>query len=153
FLLLCGLNMGFKRMECATLRAGEIALRQRHKFAKYISFNFSDTDSFVQRLRTKTEVFGEWLLWTLTVQAMDWVLYRRRQQTHITKGDGKGRAIPYSAESLVLLTDNGHSFTKPTKNANSNNQLTNTWNRLLRRVRKDHPTFRWLPHEALRDTS
>ena len=68
FLLLCGLNLGFKRMECATLRVGEIHLRTLHDYAKYINFEFSEEDSFVRRLRTKTEVYGEWILWPLTVQ-------------------------------------------------------------------------------------
>ena len=155
FLLLCGLNLGFKRMECATLRVGEIHLRTLHECAKYINFEFSKEDSFVRRLRTKTEVYGEWILWPFTVKAMEWVLSRRRHQTHITKGDGKGREILFSPTSLVLLNDSGHSFTKPTENGNPNHQITAAWTRLLQRIRKDKgmEDFPWLPHESLRDTA
>jgi integrase len=153
FLLLCGLNLGFKRMECATLRFGEIVLNQFHDHAKYIDFPLAASDSFVRRLRTKTEVYGEWILWPLTVEAMKWILARRKKQTHIVKGDGAGRPIPLGKESLVLLNDNGHALTKPTKGGNPNHQITNMWTRLLKRVRKDHPTFPRLPHEALRDTA
>ncbi len=153
FLLLCGLNLGFKRMECATLRVGEISLHTMHDFAKYIAFDFSETDSFVRRLRTKTEVYGEWILWPLTVSAMEWVLKRRRKQVRITKGEGRGREIPCTPTALVFLNDSGHSFTKPTANGNPNHQITNGWTRLLRRVKKDHEEFPWLPHESLRDTA
>lgn len=153
FLLLCGLNLGFKRMECATLRVGEIQLQHLHEFANYIDFEFTADLSFVRRLRTKTEVYGEWLLWPLTVTAMEWVITRRKGQTKITMGDGNGRPIPFSADALVLLSDAGHSFTKPTKNGNPNHQLTNMWNRLLRRIHRDHTDFPPLPHETLRDTA
>jgi len=154
FLLLCGLNLGFKRMECATLRVGEIHLRTLHDHAKYIDFQFSEADSFVKRVRTKTGVYAEWMLWPLTIQAMEWALKKRKRQTHILKGDGKDREIPFNSESLVLLTDSGHSFTKPTKTNNPNHQITNAWNRLLKRIRDDgHESFPCLPHESLRDTS
>ncbi len=155
FLLVCGLNMGFKRMECATLRVGEIHIRTLHEYAKYINFEFSSDDSFVRRLRTKTEVYGEWILWPLTVKAMEWVLNRRRLQTQITKGDGMGTVIPFLPTSLVLLNDNGHSFTKPTENGNPNHQITAAWTRLLNRIRQDKgmENFPWLPHESLRDTA
>jgi len=153
FVLLCGLNLGFKRMECATLRVGEVNLREMHPFSKYIDFEFSGGDSFVRRSRTKSEVFGEWLLWPLTVQAMEWMLRRRRHQKVIIKGEGAGRQISVTPESLLFLNDNGHSYTKPTKNGNSNNQITNMWSRLSRRVRDHDPSFPPLPHEALRDTA
>jgi len=86
---------------------------------------------------------------------MEWVLSRRRHQTHITKGDGTGREIPFSPTSLVLLNDSGHSFTKPTESGNPNHQITAAWTRLLKRIRKDkgQENFPWLPHESLRDTA
>jgi hypothetical protein len=158
FLLLCGLNLGFKRMECATLRVGEIHLNTIHDHAKYIDFQFSEKDSFVRRVRTKSGVYAEWILWPLTTMAMEWALKKRKQQTHITQGDGKGRPIPFNSEALVLLADSGHSFTKPTKSNNPNHQITNAWSRLLKRIRDDQDDtdeekFPWLPHETLRDTS
>ena len=153
FLLLCGLNLGFKRMECATLRVDEVRFREMHECAKYIDFEFSSGDSFVRRLRTKTGVFSEWILWPLTVQAMEWAISHRKKQTHILGGDGRGRAIPCGPDALMLLNDKGHSFTKQTKNGNSNQQITNTWTHLLDRVQVDHKDFPRLPHENLRDTS
>lgn len=153
FIFLCGLNLGFKRMECATLRARELFLHQSYPDAKYINFQSKDDDSFVRRLRTKTEVFGAWILWPLTVQAMDWVLRLRRKRTQLSGGTADGRQIPFNSDSLLLLNERGYSFTKPTKSGNPNHQISNAWKRLLDRVCKDHPQFRRLPHEALRDTS
>ncbi len=153
FLLLCGLNLGFKRMEISTLRVSEIYLHQAHPYADVLDFESSDSDSFVKRLRKKSTVYGEWLLWPLAVEAMTWALNRRKQMTHILAGDGKGGAIPFGAMSILLLNDHGHPFTKTTKKGNSNNQITNMWNRLLDRIQKDHREFRRLPHENLRDTS
>lgn len=66
FLLLAGLNLGFKRMEIATLRVGEIGINERHPNAKFIAFNFSGHDSFIRRNRIKTMVYGEWVLWPLS---------------------------------------------------------------------------------------
>lgn len=153
FVMLCGLNCGFKRMEIGTLRVGELSTEEMHPHAKFVDFKFTGTESFIRRFRTKTEVFGEWYLWPLTVTGMKWAIERRKQQTEIVKGQGAGMPIPYSSDALLYLNDCGHSFTKKTASGNPNNQLTNAWNRLLRRVRKDYPEFRWLPHEALRDTA
>lgn len=84
---------------------------------------------------------------------MKWAIERRKQQTKIVKGQGAGTPIPFSMTALLYLNDSGHSYTRKTENGNSNNQITNAWNRLLKRVREDHPEFRWLPHEALRDSA
>jgi hypothetical protein len=80
------------------------------------------------------------------------VLFRRLQK-QILGGDGKGRDITMRPSSLVLLNDNGHAFTKPTKSGNANHELTNYWTRLLDRVCREHPDFRRLPQENLRDSS
>lgn len=153
FLLLAGLNLGFKRMEAATLRVSEIHLKKAHPHAEFLGFESNEADSFVKRLRKKSIVYGEWLLWPLTVQAMEWALARRRGQTRILSRDGKGRDITMRPSSLLLLNDNGHAFTKPTKGGNANHQLTNYWTQLLDRVCHEHPEFRRLPQENLRDSS
>ncbi len=153
FIMLCGLNCGFKRMEIATLRVGEVSIVRAHPHADFVNFDFDGTESFIRRFRTKTEVFGEWCLWPLTVEGLKWALERRKRQTKIVKGQGAGTPTPYSTDALLYLNDSGHSFTKRTEKGNSNNQITNAWNRLLKRVREDHPEFRKLPHEALRDTA
>lgn len=152
FLLLCGLNLGFKRMEISTLRVGELHLFEKHPHAEFIGFDSTDNDSFVKRIRRKSVVYGEWFLWPLTVQAMQWALERRRNQKAILNGDGAGRDISMRPTSILLLNDDGHSYTKQTKGRNPNHKLTNYWTRLVKRVQREHPDFRHLPHENLRDT-
>lgn len=69
--------------------------------------------------------------------------------------DGRPRTIPNISmcpTSILLLNDNGHSYTKQTKGRNANHKLTSYWTRLLKRVRREHPEFRKLPQECLRDT-
>ena len=68
---------------------------------------------------------------------------------------GRPRTIPNISmcpTSILLLNDNGHSYTKQTKGRNANHKLTSYWTRLLKRVRREHPEFRKLPQECLRDT-
>ena len=58
--------------------------------------------------------------------------------------DGRPRTIPNISmcpTSILLLNDNGHSYTKQTKGRNANHKLTSYWTRLLKRVRREHQSF------------
>lgn len=76
-LLLLGLNCGFNKMELGCLRLNEVALRQRHPYTGLLGFESSDADSFIRRVRGKSGVYAEWLLWPQTVQAWEWAIQRR----------------------------------------------------------------------------
>ena len=69
-----------------------------HEYAKYINFEFSKEDSFVRRLRTKTEVYGEWILWPLTVQAMEWVAQPTTAPDAHHEGGRHGQGDPVLAD-------------------------------------------------------
>lgn len=60
---------------------------------------------------------------------------------------------PSSDHDHVLLNQNGNPYWRLTKGSNRAQDIPNIWTRLLDRVRKDHPEFRRLPFNSLRDTS
>ena len=99
-------------------------------------------------------MYGEFLLWPHTVQAMQWLIAGRKRQTVITKGEDQGKDIAPKEDSLVLLTDDGHSMIEPTEGGNAKQRIPNLWNNgLLKRVRRDHTTFRTLSFGKLRKTA
>jgi hypothetical protein len=53
----------------------------------------------------------------------------------------------------LLVTTTGHRFDVPTTGNNQNNLITNRWWDLLRRVRKDRPSFRCLSFGKIRKTA
>ena len=85
---------------------------------------------YVKRLRPKTKVYGEFIIWDLTRQAM-----------------GKPRV-----EGRVLLNGNGNPLHSKVKGKQSR-QIKNAWDRLLTRVKKHHDTFRTMGFHGLRRTA
>jgi len=152
-LLLLGLNCGFGKAEIGSLLMKQVFVRTEHPFAHLIRFDFRGSDSFIMGPRPKTGVWGDFLLWPQTVQAVEWTMERRKRQTTVTKGDGAGKDITTTLDSLLLLTEDGHSFLKPTAQGNANQRIPNTWRSLVRRVQKDNPDFHYLSFKHLRKTA
>jgi hypothetical protein len=120
--LIClSLNCGFSKRELATLQQGEIVTR---KDGKYIA-----------RYRHKTDVYGEWLLWEETIQALDYL------QQH--KKDGS---------PFVLTKIRGGSLDGTTASGNESPVIRAHWDRLMKRIKKDDPSFYRLPYSFLRKT-
>jgi integrase len=111
--LLLALNCGFSISEIGTL-----------------DWSMFDGD-YIKRIRPKTKVYGEFLLWDITKQALG-----------LSKKKG-----------LVFTTANGLGLLEPTKTNKRGAKIPNTWYRLLRRVRKFHPDFKKLGFHHLRKTS
>ena len=88
-LFLLGLNCGFGAAEISTLLIRDVHLFKRHPSDRILGFTSTDEDSFIKRLRPKTDVYGEWLLWPETVQAIQWAMQRRRNQKVVTQGADK----------------------------------------------------------------
>jgi hypothetical protein len=140
-IILLGLNCGFGRAELASLEMADVLLHQKHPHEHDVGFPSTSNDSWIIRVRHKSGVYGEWKLWPETVNALDWWL---RQRSEIAAGQGIQN---------LLITNTGHRIDLPTKGNNQNSLITNRWWELLRRVRKDQPSFRCLSFGKLRKTS
>ena len=151
-LLLLGLNCGFNKAEIGTLTVGEIVLRQRHPYENKLAFESSEKDSFIKRVRHKNGVYGEFLLWPQTVEAIEWAIANRRKQAGIRPADEAGEVIAISPDSLLFLTEDGHSYIAPTATGNPNQRIPNIFDLVVGRVRKDHGTFPKMSFGKLRKT-
>lgn len=149
-LMLLGSNCGFNKMEVGTLRLNEVALRQRHPYTGLLGFDSSDADRFIRRVRRKSGVYGEWLLWPQTVAALEWAIQRRMGMTEIANGKDAGKDIGVKPGSVILLGRHGHCMVERTRKNNTNQQIPARWNALTERIMKDHPEFRRLSYGKLR---
>ena len=106
------------------------------------------------RVRHKTGVYGEWILWPETVLALEWAIKRRRKQTTVRRGTSKGKTITMQSDSILLLSEDGLPLVKQTAKGNQSNRIANLWrDGLTKRIRKDHPAFRKLSFNKLRKTA
>ena len=141
-LLLLGLNCGFGGAESGTLTFNQIHLFQAHPKSKEIGFESTMKDSFIKRVRLKSKVYSEYLLWDQTVTCLEWGIARRK-----TLG-------PVAPDSLLLVSDRGEPLFHSTKSGNYAKRFQNLWyGGLLRRVRMDYPDFRTLSFGKLRKTA
>jgi hypothetical protein len=83
---LLGLNCAFGQAEIATVLVKEVELFKRHTHETLLGFVSTEKDSFIKKIRPKTEVYGEWLLWPETVDALQWAARRRQGQAVVTRG-------------------------------------------------------------------
>jgi len=141
--LLLGLNCGFGTAEIASLLIGEVFLFQSHgeRYQEILGFRTTNADSFIKRVRRKNGVYGEFILFPLTVAAMQWVLQRRETQPAPTSG------------AVLLLNDHGEPYDTPTKSGNRNQQIPNRFHDLIRRIRTDYKDFPSLSFGKLRKTA
>ena len=100
-------------------------------------------DSFIKRHRRKTNVYGEYILFPQTVEAIEWALARRRQSPG------------YCPEARLLVSSNGEAYDKPTSGGNPNMQIPNRFSALIRRIQKteEGKTFIRRPFKILRKTA
>ena len=134
--LLCGLNFAMGAAELGRLVAGDFAIRQPHPLAAQLRCETTPNDTFLRRLRPKTEVFGEWLAWPETVVMVEWLI---------------GRAATAGTDVLFVREGSGQPlYNEAATNAQAG--FANIWTRLLDRVQKSDPAFPRLPFGSLRDT-
>lgn len=137
-LILLGLNCGSGAAESGSLLRNQVFLRQQHPFAKLLHYDSSGDDSFIKRIRIKSSVYGEWKLWPLTVQALEWAMARCPDQ---------------SPTGLLLRSRQGKSLIAPTKGGNHSSRIGNGWFNLIGRLQKDHQTFPERSFGKLRKTA
>lgn len=88
-------------------------------------------DNKIKGFRQKTGVYGEFLLWEITVKAL---------------GERK-------KDGLVFVTKNGECLVGTTECGNRKMNIPNAWNKLLNRVLKKYPDFKNLSFYNLRKSS
>jgi hypothetical protein len=132
-LMVLALNCGFGMAEIATLRRDELILGKPHPFGEQIGLVPSGAPSnWIMRLRGKTEVYGEWKLWDVTVAALKWITALRPHPERVV--------VPKSGGELH-------------KRDQRNNQIANSWNRLLNRIEADKAGFPRRSFNKLRKTA
>lgn len=135
FLMTLALNCGFGQAEVAQLRTSEIHLFTGHPHASQLGLTSDSSDSWVMRGRYKTQgAYGEWRLWPITVQAIQWWRQHR----------------PDADRPELIVKGDGSTLYKLTKGGNANQYLANQWQGVVDRVKKDKPDFRDLSFNKLR---
>ena len=122
--LYLGLNCAMGAAELGRLVIDDFLLDRPHQFAEKLEFASTPDDSFLCYFRPKTEVFGEWLLWTGTVPMVRWAIDRSKRlktKTLFVWETGK----PIYDESMT----------------NAQMGFANLWERLIKRVRKSEAEF------------
>jgi integrase len=123
-LILLGLNCGFAHAEICTLRRDEIVDVTGGRVVK--------------RVRHKSQVYGEFVLWPETVTATGWFVKWMRGSSPNPQGTE-------NPSEYLMVTRQGRCYDRQ--------QIANMWNQLLDRVQVDHPNFRRLPFKCLRKTA
>jgi hypothetical protein len=119
-MILLALNCGFSKREIATLQTAEIVQRKDR--------------TFIQRHRTKSDVYGEWELWPETCAALEYLLQRPNDTNY------------------AVVNERGNPLVQGTPKGNENQTIKNHWDRLLERADADESGFHRLPFKCLRKT-
>jgi hypothetical protein len=141
-LILLGLNCGFGAAESASLLIGELFIRVPHsdRHQEMLGVKLSENDSFIKRVRRKSGVYGEFLLFDHAVRGIEWALKERERRGHIAPTE------------RLLVNGNGEGFDKPTKTGNTNRQIPNRFARLMQRIGNDKQEISQLPFKTFRKT-
>ena len=142
-LLLLALNCGYGNAEISSLLIGEIHLFNGHseQDIELLHYRTTDQDSFIKRVRRKSGVYGEHILFPMTVQGLQWALQVRSQFPNDSR------------EARLLLNENGKAFDTPTKSGNRNQGIANHFDRLIKRIQDDGNEIRPLSFGKLRKTA
>jgi integrase len=126
-LLLLGLNCAFAASEIGQLRKGFLKLDR----------------GTIEGIRFKSGNDSRHWLWPQTRAGLEWMLHEKR----LVKA---GRP---DDEDVVFITERGKPIWHGTKKGHVSDGVSNTWYRLIRRVKKDRPKFPSYSFNKLRKTS
>ena len=142
-LLLLAINCGFGRAEIASLLVRELRLFEAHSkwHSELINYESTSEDSFVKRIRRKSGVYGEHILFPMTVEGIQWAIEERKNQPN------------FSTDARLLLNKNGKPYDEPTKSGNANQTIPNRFARLIKRIKEDGKEIRSLSFGKLRKTA
>ena len=141
-LTLLGLNGGFGRAEVASLLLGEIKLFTAHsdRECELLAFKTTAKDSFIKRVRRKSGVHGEHILFPMTVEGIQWAIEERKEHPGFADG------------ARLLLNKKGKALDTPTVSGNANQFIPNHFARLVKRIRDDGNEIQKLSFNKLRKT-
>lgn len=142
-LLLLALNCGFGRAEIGSLLVGEVHLRKGHspREIEILAFQTSSDDSFIKRIRRKSGVYGEHILFPLTVTGLEWAMERRRQFSEC------------DPMLKLIVNEKGIALDQQTKGSNTSQAIPNQFARLIQRIQDDGHEIRKLSFGKLRKTA
>ena len=125
------------------LLVGEVRLFTAHDEweQELINFKTTEEDSFIKRVRRKSGVYGEHILYPITVQGIQWALEQRKMH------EG------FAEDAFLLLNENGEPLNKQTKSGNENQTIAKRFNRLVKRIEDDGNEIRKLSFGKLRKTA
>ena len=92
---------------------------------------FDGGQNFLNRIRRKRKTRSIHLLWKQTEDGLLWAMERRNTQEY--------------KDDTLLLTEDCLPYWRKTEGSNRCQAVPRLWKELFRRIRKDHPKFRWLP--------
>jgi integrase len=118
--ILLGLNCGFSIAEFCSLTEGEIYWQEKK----------------IKRIRSKSKVYGEWLLWDETLEVLRWALARKKEIG--------------SSSDVLMVTQQGTPLNTITKGGNRSARIPNLWGKYLSYLQKKVPGFKKLPPKQLR---
>jgi len=124
-LVTLALNCAFGAAEIASLRMNEVDL----------------ATAKIKRIRGKNGVYGEHQLWPEMVELLQWAVERRRQI---------GKPLP---TDFVLVRESGQPLLKQTRSGATSNKVAASWSDVLKKIRRDNPTFKKLSFKYLRKTA
>lgn len=131
--MLLALNCGFGIAEISSLLKSDIHLNKPHRY-----YRDQPASNRIERLRGKTEVYGEWRLWDATVEGLQWYLTTARAE---------------STSKRVFVGSSGSPLAEQTSGGNRAQEIPNDWAALTKRIQKDLPEFRKLSFNKLRKTA
>jgi hypothetical protein len=146
-MMLLGLNAGFYPIDIGLAQSVMFRLGQPHPHADYLLLGEDDEvqkrwrlpANWMVTLRNKTKVYGEFILWRHTVAAIRWAESRKTD-------------LGMAANPLVLPTERGTSYTKPTKTGKKPSRIANLWSRTIQLARGEDRGLPDYPFSSLRDT-
>ena len=144
-LLLLGMNCGFGAAEQGRIALKHLHLHQKHPHAALLSssqeFHSDENDNFLFMVRPKNGVYGEWKLWSQTVEVVKWARRRREEL---------GNADP---DAILVATERGTPFLKQSLGGNRSQNFNRRWSDLTTRIQRDYPNFPALSFGKLRKTA
>jgi hypothetical protein len=145
-MMLLGLNCGFKPIDVGTSQSATFRLGESHPHADYLlngepqeAEHWRTPADWLMTLRKKTKVYGEFFLWRYTAAAIRWAKARKL-------------ALGLGANPLLLPTDRGTSYTKPTSSGKKPARIANLWSRTVQQAQQEEGSLPNYPFSSLRDT-